>query len=252
MIQIRLPIFKEKHFTDLLLERDLSNIEIEENKRLRKSWKIAKTGNKYTVFVPTPLYNAPTEIQNALLEWSSTLIGNKFKKRGLCSDKLSKLRDNEKLIFSHLNETSRLSNYPVHKNPTKKFRDTCGVKFDLASLFTDINDNWFENRVTSHLRWGQYGSRTSYHSQFNDEHGNTHHLITIAGIYNHPATPRYALESVLYHEMLHIDCPPIEGKTRRNVHHKEFRRRERLFDHYDQWQKWLKSDLHRFFSRSGR
>lgn len=97
---------------------------------------------------------------------------------------------------------------------------------------------------------GQYGSKTSYHSLFNDEIGATHHLITIAGIYNHPAIPQYAIESVLYHEMLHIDCPPIEGKTRRNVHHKEFRRRERLFDHYDRWQNWLKGDLSTLFSGS--
>ncbi len=244
-MQITLPIFSKKSFSDLLHEQDLHEIEIVPNSRLKKSWKIEKKRNHYVLFVPAKLADAPTDIREAMITWSKIIISNRFSKKRLSAEAKAELSLQENKIFGYLFPKNNRINHRHHYNPQKKFKDCSGVKFDLQNIFNKINREHFENRLISFLRWGQYGSKTSYHSIFIDEHDTKHHLITVAGLYNHPSTPDFALETLLYHEMLHIECPPIENSKRRTVHHSEFRRREKEFPDYLKWQKWLKTDAHK-------
>jgi len=52
--------------------------------------------------------------------------------------------------------------------------------------------------------------------------------------------PRYVLEFVMYHELLHhVDAG--NGRMRRRVHHtKEFREQEKAFSHYEEAEHWLR------------
>jgi hypothetical protein len=43
---------------------------------------------------------------------------------------------------------------------------------------------------------------------------------------------------VVHHECLHVVVPPQEGKGRRVVHGREFRRREKEYRFHDAWRKW--------------
>jgi len=50
--------------------------------------------------------------------------------------------------------------------------------------------------------------------------------------------PRYFIEFVVYHEMLHADMGTEEHEGRRSIHSREFRKRERLFEDYERAMAW--------------
>lgn len=228
---------------------DIKNLNIKRNNRLKKSWRIEKVGSHFTLSLPEKLINSPQHIKEELISWTQTMISVKLEKRKLSQEIRKSNLQREKLIFEYMIEEGEVTRFKTYRNHEQKFRDSSGVCFDLEVLFQTLNQEWFDNALKSFLRWGQYGSRTSYHSLFHDEAGNTHHLITIAGLYNHPAVPQYAVEAVLYHEMLHIALPPIESELRRNVHHRAFRDAEKKFVHYEKWQKWLRIKAHKLYQR---
>ena len=66
----------------------------------------------------------------------------------------------------------------------------------------------------------------------------------------HPAiddtrVPRYFVEMVVFHEMLHqIHPPAVDGAGRRVVHGAEFRAAERRFPGYWRARAWEKAHLH--------
>jgi predicted metal-dependent hydrolase len=66
----------------------------------------------------------------------------------------------------------------------------------------------------------------------------------------HPAlddgrVPRYFVEMVLFHEMLHQVFPPaVDRAGRRIVHGHEFRAAERRFPGYERARAWEKAHLH--------
>lgn len=248
-MQTRLPIFEDETFSDLLELGGMKNVNIKCNQRLKKSWKIEKKGAHFTLSLPQKLIDAPVEVKEAILSWTNNLINVNLSKTKLPPMVKRENIAFEKKIFDYLIEQGEVSRYKTYKNHEIKFRDASGVQYDLYELFTQLNEKWFNGKLHSFLRWGAYGSRTSYHSQFHDEQGNSHHLITIGGVYNHPSVPLFAVEAVLYHEMLHIALPPIESTHRRNVHHKAFREAEKEFIHYEKWQKWLSRKAPKLFKR---
>ena len=234
-MQTRLPIFDDTTFNDALDTLKLTHYNIVPQKRLTRSWRIEKKGTLVTIFIPVLFTTTPTVITPLLL-WAQLLENNNFSRRGI-GPGLKKL---EEQIYESLNQETSFSKHRQVKHPEKRFRFTTGTTYDLRPLFDKLNQEHFESKLVSWLRWGNSGSKTSYHNKFCDEKGLVHDLITIAGVYNQPTVPSFALESVLYHEMLHIAVPPIvKPGVRRHVHHKEFRRQEALFPHYDAWQKWL-------------
>jgi hypothetical protein len=65
----------------------------------------------------------------------------------------------------------------------------------------------------------------------------------------HPAldaleVPRYVVESVVYHELLHAAIDPVVRNGRRCVHTPEFRRRERRFRDFARAERWIAEHLH--------
>lgn len=248
-MQTRIPIFNDLSFSDILEEMGIKNLNIKINNRLKKSWRIEKVGSHFTLSLPQKLINSPQHIKQELISWTQTMIQAKLAKSKLPQDIRKSNLQRERLIFEYMIEEGEVNRFRTYKNHKQKFRDTSGVCFDLEVLFTSLNNEWFGGTLHSYLRWGKYGSKTSYHSLFHDDTGNTHHLITIAGLYNHPAVPQYAVEAVLYHEMLHIALPPIESDLRRNVHHRAFREAEQQFVHYEKWQKWLKKKAYKLYRR---
>lgn len=78
----------------------------------------------------------------------------------------------------------------------------------------------------------------------------------------HPAldrnwVPRFFVEYIVYHEMLHAVFPPVEQSDggdsgageRRRVHTSEFERAEKQFPRYEEAQQWERRNLDRFLNR---
>ena len=57
-----------------------------------------------------------------------------------------------------------------------------------------------------------------------------------------PRVPRYVVDYILYHEMLHIVHKGLFSKFGRDDHYVDFYRDERKFDKYQEAERWLKEN----------
>jgi predicted metal-dependent hydrolase len=56
-----------------------------------------------------------------------------------------------------------------------------------------------------------------------------HNAIVVSRIFDRPNVPRYAVDYIVYHEMLHLKHPVKLRGSRRCVHSAEFQAEEKLF-----------------------
>jgi hypothetical protein len=72
-------------------------------------------------------------------------------------------------------------------------------------------------------------------------------VIRIHPLLDQPFVPRWFLEYVLYHEMLHSVVPDeVDSAGRRRIHTAKFYRRERAFPRYRRARRWESENLARF------
>ena len=67
-----------------------------------------------------------------------------------------------------------------------------------------------------------------------------HNAIVISRVFDHPRVPRYAVEYILFHEMLHLKHPVKLRGLRRCVHSSEFRAEEKMFPELEKARKFLR------------
>ncbi len=234
---MKIPI--QSSFITSLFKPKEKDLEINYSKRLKKGWRVAAKDGKRTLTVPEYLRNAPVQITEALHQWA--LLPH-FKKERKSGDYPMIKRELEKIIRAYICHIS-----PIPKvgtvNPTLYENQTRGVKYDLKELFQSVNNQYFQNRLEASLRWGQRHSRTSYYTTRQDPEGRTFNLITIAGVYNSEVIPRFVIEGLMYHEMLHIAIPSFIKNGRRVVHGTEFKRAEKRYEYYNEWIRWEKQTM---------
>ena len=110
-----------------------------------------------------------------------------------------------------------------------------GRHFNLAKIFDDLNRRFFEGQVAAtHIGWSMNRSRRML-----GHYDSSHHTITITRWLDAPKTPRYVVEYLVFHEMLHVRYPVERNHHRRIVHSKAFQAAERTFPHYQRAVGWL-------------
>lgn len=236
--QLSLPLFDPPTFQELIDSRGLDTVRVSLNRRLRRSWHVTiqpHTGLREMV-VPAFLEEAPGEIKETLLEWATLPDPRRSSRRAQIRRRKAEL---EKRVWDYIEayhpEKKRT---PKRIDPSVYEKGTRGAVYDLREVFDCVNRRYFQGSVSSALRWGEYASLTSYQTTRTAPDGSRYNLITIAGAYNHPRVPRFAIEGVMHHEMLHIVVPPTQGTSRRTVHGRAFRRAERKFLHLREWTEW--------------
>jgi hypothetical protein len=132
--------------------------------------------------------------------------------------------------------------------------ETRGRCCDLADLATDINDRYFDGQLPTAITWArrrpqQPRRRRRITLQLGSYRADLD-LVRIHPALDQPWVPRYVLESVVYHELLHAALPATVQNGRRRVHTPEFRRRERLYPHLDRAQAWIQGNLKRLVESS--
>ena len=70
-------------------------------------------------------------------------------------------------------------------------------------------------------------------------------LIRIHPVLDQAWVPRFFVEAVVFHEMLHHDMPAVVENGRHHFHTEAFRRRERSFEYYSMAQRWEKQNFSR-------
>lgn len=116
---------------------------------------------------------------------------------------------------------------------------TKGRVHDLHPHFEIVNQRYFEGKLECRITWSGRVGGLSYHSQRKDrETGNTIHLVSISRGYDFENCPDWALQGIIYHECLHIAVPPEQQGSRRVVHGRAFRLREKQFHAFAAWKEW--------------
>jgi predicted metal-dependent hydrolase len=112
-----------------------------------------------------------------------------------------------------------------------------GDIFHLEEIFEDLNSRFFHGLLARpQMTWSKIRSRRSL-----GHYDPAHNAIVVSRIFDHPAVPRYAVEYIVYHEMLHLKHPVRLRGSRRCVHGKEFQEDEKLFPQVTQAKAFLKT-----------
>lgn len=110
-----------------------------------------------------------------------------------------------------------------------------GLHHDLAPLFRDLNRKYFGGRLSAPaMGW----SLRPWRRQLGCFDPALRQIILNSRL-DRAGVPRFAVEYVLYHEMLHVRHPIRRAACGLQSHSPEFRAEERRFPHYDRARRFL-------------
>lgn len=111
-----------------------------------------------------------------------------------------------------------------------------GHVYDLEAIFDDLNSRFFHGLLgRPQMTWSRDHARNSL-----GHYDPAHNTIVVSRVFDHRRVPRYAVEYIVYHEMLHLKHPVKLRGSRRCVHPPEFQAEENLFPHLEEAKKFLK------------
>lgn len=120
-----------------------------------------------------------------------------------------------------------------------------GRYFDLAAIYDDLNQHYFIDRVQAHITWSRRPPQRKRRSIRFGSYQERERLIRIHCLLDQSFVPRYVVENVVFHEMLHQLIPRQYMNGRWSIHPPEFRRQERRFQYYPQAEQWQRQHLGR-------
>jgi len=111
-----------------------------------------------------------------------------------------------------------------------------GQYYDLDQVFEDLNLRFFHGLMARpRMTWsGNKSLRSLGH------YDPAHNTIVVSRVFDGARVPRYAIEYLVYHEMLHLRHPVKLRGSRRSVHPKAFREEEKLFPQLAEATEFLK------------
>jgi hypothetical protein len=126
---------------------------------------------------------------------------------------------------------------------------TVGRHFDLREIFALVNREYFDGQVDCRISWGtrtRVRPRCSIRLGTYSEQTKT---IRVNTRLDRSSVPRYVVEGIVYHEMLHhlLGTTPVKG--RKVAHSPAFRRLEARYLHHTRVQAWIKAHRDRLLGR---
>ena len=116
-----------------------------------------------------------------------------------------------------------------------------GEIYDLQEIFDRINARYFDSSIKQPvLTWSV---RKTY--RILGHHDSTHNTISVSRSLDSPKVPRYIVDYVVFHEMLHIYHPTKVINGRRYNHTPEFRRDEAKFKYFREAEDWIEQNVRR-------
>jgi hypothetical protein len=108
---------------------------------------------------------------------------------------------------------------------SKRYFGPEGRYYNLEEVFDSLNTRFFGGLLgRPQLTWSENHAKRSL-----GHYDAAHNTIVVSRVFDRPSSPRYAIEYLLYHEMLHLKHPVRMRGVRRCVHSREFKAEEALF-----------------------
>ena len=118
----------------------------------------------------------------------------------------------------------------------KRIHSAQGRAYDLNAIFDDLNVRFFHGLLARpQMTWSSERARNRL-----GHYDPAHNAIVISRVFDHPRVPRYVVEYIVYHEMLHLKHPVRLRGSRRCVHSSEFQAEERDFPQHEAARNFLK------------
>jgi hypothetical protein len=123
-----------------------------------------------------------------------------------------------------------------HARGSKRYFGPEGRYYNLEEVFDTLNTRFFGGMLgRPELTWSENHAKRSL-----GHYDAAHNTIVVSRVFDRPSSPRYAIEYLLYHEMLHLKHPVRMRGTRRCVHSAEFKAEERRFPQLDEAMAFIK------------
>ena len=118
----------------------------------------------------------------------------------------------------------------------KRIHSARGHHYHLEEIFDDLNGRFFHDLMgRPQLTWSREHARNRL-----GHYDPAHNAIVISRVFDDPRVPRYVVDYIVYHEMLHLKHPVKLRGSRRCVHSREFRSEEKLFPELRRAQRFLR------------
>ena len=147
---------------------------------------------------------------------------------------LAKLYDKRKLDHAQEIRYKRFASSAAVTRQTELVRAARGSKryfgpegrfYHLDEVFDSLNLRFFGGMLgRPQLTWSEHHAKRSL-----GHYDAAHNTIVVSRVFDRPSSPRYAVEYLLYHEMLHLKHPVRMRGLRRCVHSREFKAEEAQF-----------------------
>jgi hypothetical protein len=112
-----------------------------------------------------------------------------------------------------------------HARGTKRYFGPEGRFFNLEEVFDSLNMRFFSGLLgRPDLTWSEHHAK-----RLLGHYDAAHNTIVVSRVFDRPSSPRYAIEYLLYHEMLHLKHPIKSRGLRRCIHSSEFKADESRF-----------------------
>ncbi len=205
------------------------SVEVEFYPYVNVNSRIKSSNGTVYVKIAELLNNVPLKIHEALAHiLVAKLLGKKVpvNARKIYRDFLNKADFQAKAI-NHKRETGR-----------KMITSPIGNVYNLENIFGKLNLVYFQNEIEKpQLSWS---IRQTYRRL--GHHDPVHNAVIISKSLDAKDVPKYVVEYVVYHEMLHIKHPVYQKNGRRCVHTTEFKRDEEKFPYFDDAEKWIEEN----------
>ncbi|MGA2084260.1 MAG: M48 family peptidase [Terracidiphilus sp.] len=107
----------------------------------------------------------------------------------------------------------------------KRYFGPQGRYYNLEAVFDSLNTRFFGALLgRPQLTWSEHTAKRSL-----GHYDAAHNTIVVSRVFDRPSSPLYALEYLLYHEMLHLKHPVRRRGLRRCVHSPAFKAEEARF-----------------------
>ncbi len=118
----------------------------------------------------------------------------------------------------------------------KRIESPVGNVYHLDDIFEELNTKFFYGLLARpNMTWSQNNARNLL-----GHYDPAHNAIVVSRVFDDVRVPRYVVEYIVYHEMLHLKHPVKLKGSRRCVHSKQFQEEEKLFPHLDEAKKFLR------------
>jgi len=215
----------------------LSSLSLTDNRRTILSVKHARPGEALALRIHRSFTEAPEPVLQAVAAFVESSKGSDRAREALA------------VIREHFTRHRAAAPLQPHRRPQL---DPMGATLDLRVLRDELNRAYFGRRLKVDITWGKAGGTVSHRCRGQRARKSTiqlgsysyeDNLIRVHRALDQGRVPRYVVEAVVYHELLHAALPPVLQNGRRYVHTPEFRRREQLFPLLVRAERWIEKHL---------